>query len=223
MSAEGLSRLTSAVIYDVMTFDLAYDRQFALKNEIRLATGTKVVGPAFTVAGQFTPNRLSKYEERARVIDMLEHMSAGVIEVLQPNYAGPLGSWGDFTATLVRKFGCTGAVVDGFTRDIKGLNEMQFSLFCKGTSLVNGFGSGWQISDFQCPVAMPGPLEVPVTVNPGDYVVGDDDGVVIVPREMIDDVVEHAIRRLDREEDLKAQLAQDGLTPADLKKTIFEW
>jgi regulator of RNase E activity RraA len=175
------------------------------------------------VQGRYTPNRLASYEERAVVISMLEHMRPGVIEVLQPNYAGPLGSWGDFTATLVRKFGCAGAVVDGYTRDIRGLREMDFGLYCKGTCLVNGFGSGWQIAEYQVPIDMPGPLGVPVRVNPGDYILGDEDGVVVVPAALVPEVAERGARRLDREAELKAQLASDELGIAGLRKTIFDW
>jgi regulator of RNase E activity RraA len=218
-----LERLTTAVVYDVLTFDLRYPGQFMLSNEIRMMTGGRICGPAFTVQGRYTPNRMADYEEQAVVISMLEHMRPGVIELLQPNYAGPLGSWGDFTATLVRQHGCAGAVVDGFTRDMRGLREMNFSLYCKGTSLVNGFGSGWQIVEYQTPIDMPGPLGMPVRVNPGDYVLGDEDAVVVIPASLLDDVAEKGARRLDREADRKEMLARDALKAADLKKTIFDW
>lgn len=194
-----------------------------LSREFSQFTGGSICGPAFTVQGKFTPNRLAKYEERAVVIDMLAAMEQGVIEVLQPNYQGPLGSWGDFTATLVKHYGCVGAVVDGYTRDIAGLRQMDYPLYCKGTSLVNGFGSGWQIDNFQQETVMPGPLDMPVKVRPGDYVVGNEDGVVIVPMELINEVAEFADKRLKREEELKAELATGKLTLEYLKTTIFDW
>lgn len=215
--------LNPSVVYDVLTYDVKWKRQFMLSNEISLKTGGSICGPAFTVHGVFTPNRLAPYEERAVVIDMLGAMSEGVVEVLQPNYQGPLGSWGDFTATLVRHYGCVGAVVDGNTRDIAGLREMDFPLYCKGTSLVNGFGSGWQIDGFLEPVSMPGPSGMPVVVNPGDFIVGNDDGVVVVPHSILDETAGYARKRLDREAALKEELGKGKLTQAYLKTTIFDW
>ncbi len=220
---EKIKQLNPSVVYDVMTYDIKWPGQFMLSNEIGLRTGTAICGRAFTVQGKYTPNRLAEYRERAVVIDMLEAMEEGVIEVLQPNYTGPLGSWGDFTATLVKHYGCVGAVVDGNTRDLAGLREMNYPLYCRGTSLVNGFGSGWQIDNFQQDIIMPGPLGMPVNVSPGDYVVGNEDGVVIVPADIIDDVAGHAARRLAREEELKAELAGGKLTREYLKTTIFDW
>lgn len=220
---QDIDKLSPAVVYDVMTFDLKYDGHFMLDTEIRLFAGKRIAGPAFTVYGKYTPNRLSDYEERAVVIDMLSAMSDGVVEVLQPNYAGPLGCWGDFTASLVRKYGCRGAVVDGFTRDVKGLGEMEFPTFCRGTNLINGFGSGWQIDGFQEVVTMPGHLGVPVSVAPGDCVIGDADGVVVVPRDMVDDVTGLGLKRLERERELKAMLDSGQLPQKELKTTIFDW
>jgi regulator of RNase E activity RraA len=215
--------LTSAVIHDVMVYDVKYKGHFMLVDDIKMITGTKICGPAFTVTGEITFNRLAEYEEKARVIDMLSHFQSGEIEVLQPKYAGPLGTWGGFTAKLVRKFGCVGAVIDGYTRDVRELNEMGFSTYCRGTNLINGFGSGWQIMEFKVPITMPGPLGTPVSVNPGDYIVGDEDGVVRVPKEMIDDVAEFSEKRLARERYLAKQLDADAIPLEDWKKTIFDW
>lgn len=224
MKATGTDILTSAVVHDVLVYDLHYKGYFILSNEIKFMTGAGPVrGPAYPVTGAFNFNRLAKYEEKARVIDMLDSFQEGDIEVLQPRYDGPVGTWGGFTARLVREFGCAGAVVDGYTRDVEQLRELGFPLCCKGTNVVNGFGSGWQIADFNCSVQMPGVLGTPVEVRPGDWVIGDEDGVVVVPVELLDDVVDHATKRLEREEDLVGQLKNKAMTPDDWKKTIFDW
>ena len=215
--------LSSAVVHDVMVYDMHYKEHFMLSNDIKLLTGKPVSGRAFTVRGEFTFNRLADYEELARVIDMLPHFTKGDIEVLQPGYGGPLGTWGGFTAKLVAKYGCRGAVVDGYTRDIGQLQQMEFSVFCKGTNLINGFGSGWQIVDFQSPIDMPGLLGTTVSVRPGDFIVGDEDGVVVVPTELLEEVVDHAHKRLAREDELGALLDEDTLSLAEWKKTIFDW
>lgn len=224
MNNAGLNILASAVVHDVLVYDLHYKGNFILSNDIRYMTGVKPVrGRAFPVTGAFNFNRLAKYEEKARVIDMLEHFQKGDVEVLQPRYSGPLGTWGGFTARLVSEHGCSGAIVDGYTRDVAQLKELQFPLCCKGTNVINGFGSGWQIVDFNCAIQMPGILGTPVDVRPGDWVIGDEDGVVIVPANMLDDVVEYSSRRLQREEYLVTQLKNKSMTHDDWKKTIFDW
>jgi regulator of RNase E activity RraA len=100
---------------------------------------------------------------------------------------------------------------------------MKFPTFCRGTNLINGFGSGWQIAGFQEDIIMPGHLGVPVTVRPGDWIIGDADGVVVVPRERIDEVTEFGMKRLRREEELKSMLDSGELSGSAIKETIFEW
>ena len=220
---EDITNLSAAVIYDVLALDLKFKEPFLLDTNIKLISGKKIFGPAFTVQGKYMFNRTDNYVEMAKVIEMLEHIPTESIEVLSCGYSGPVASWGDFTASLVAKYGCIGAVTDGFTRDVKGLNEMDFSLFCKGTCCINGFGSGWQIVDYLCPIEMPGHLGTKVKITPDDYIFGDDDGVLLIPGNLIEQILELGDKRLKKEEFYKKKIKNNDFSIEEMKKSIFEW
>ena len=85
-----------------------------------------------------------------------------------------------------------GSVVDGAVRDIEEIREMGFPCFA---SIVSPLGSA---------KATPGSINIPiqcggVLVNPGDIVVGDDDGVVVIPRKIASDILTKAKKRIEKE------------------------
>jgi regulator of RNase E activity RraA len=93
------------------------------------------------------------------------------------------------------KRGVAGVVVDGAARDVRGLRELGFPTFCSGVT-PRIFGSQG-----------PGAINIPIAcggvpVNPGDIVLGDDDGVVVVPRDDAERVLalteEHLLGELER-------------------------
>ncbi|KAI8973600.1 ribonuclease E inhibitor RraA/Dimethylmenaquinone methyltransferase [Mycotypha africana] len=82
--------------------------------------------------------------------------------------------------------GCLGVVIDGRVRDLNEHREMQFPVFARSHSILpqNAFV---RPSEIQVPITLS--RESPVVVHPGDILVADVDGVVCVPRDMIDAIV----------------------------------
>ena len=95
--------------------------------------------------------------------------------------------WGELLSTAARYRGARGVVIDGVARDIKLIREMGFPVFAKGVNPISSKGRVIAV-DSACPVEISG-----VMVHPGDLVVADIDGVVVVPKGLIDEVVEKAL------------------------------
>jgi len=95
------------------------------------------------------------------------------------------GIWGELLSTAARNSGCAGAIVDGAVRDIARMTAMEFAVFARGACVYDSLHRQ-RVVDLDVPVELDG-----VRFSPGDLVIADSDGVVVVPRE-----IEHAaIRR----------------------------
>jgi regulator of RNase E activity RraA len=123
------------------------------------------------------------------------------------------GIFGDILALRLQLRGVAAIVSDGPMRDVAQLREMELPIYCNGAAspptLTVHFGA-----DLDCPIACGG-----VAVIPGDVIVGDDDGVVVVPRGLADEVARDALEQEELEVYLKAQIAAGkpigGVYPAD--------
>ncbi|TXL65637.1 RraA family protein [Cerasibacillus terrae] len=100
---------------------------------------------------------------------------------------------GDFVVGMMKTLELGGLVVDGVIRDIIDIKKLNFPVFSKGTTVSSGGKNG------------PGETNVPiscggVSVHPGDIVVGDVDGVVIVPKEQAEDVLKRAKEKMTKDD-----------------------
>lgn len=119
--------------------------------------------------------------------------------------------WGELLSTACMASGALGAVVDGYARDRRAVRRLGFPVFCLGADPrdINGRGEV---------VAHRVTVEVDkVTVAPGDLVVGDGDGVVIVPELLINDVVGAALRK-GRLEGRFRRAVRRGMPPSEAFK-----
>ena len=100
--------------------------------------------------------------------------------------AQPLAHWGEIMTATAQQRHCVGAIVDGYYRDTSQVLAREFPVWGVGAYGASA-GSRAIVTDFRVPITCGG-----VTVTPGDLVVADRDGVVVVPRDIEDDVMAEA-------------------------------
>lgn len=175
---------------------LVYDAMESLKLKGRamqsgiypLIHTMKVAGPAFTCHGVSTPSRDVKAHDIR--LGMLKSMTEGCIQIRDTQGDTYCGHFGEISATAAMAQGCSGAVIDGSTRDSNYLIEMGFPTFCRFRNPVEAFGR-FMIVDYQIPINVKG-IDGLLLVTPGDYIFGDNDGIVVVPEKHTIEVLEIA-------------------------------
>lgn len=110
--------------------------------------------------------------------------------------------WGELLSTAARYRGARGTVIDGVARDIKLIKDMSYPVFSRGVSPLSSKGRVMAV-DYGCPVMVGG-----VLVNPGDLVVADVDGVAVVPKDIVDEVIEKALEVVEGETMTRKELKE---------------
>jgi regulator of RNase E activity RraA len=192
-------KLFVALISD--TLDAAGVTNQALPARIRpLDTGLKMVGRArtglFMDVYDVQPDE-NPYELEIALIDSLR---PGDVAVMACAASGRIAPWGELLSTASRERGAVGALMDGYVRDTHAIAAMRFPVFHGGIAPLDSKGRG-KIMAIDVPVECAG-----VRVCPGDLVVGDADGVVVVPRAVEAQVLEAAFTKLQSERNTLSDL-----------------
>ena len=167
-----------------------------------ITKGVRICGPAFTVQCHPRDNlMLHKALERAQPGDILVASVGGYYEA---------GYWGGLMATsaMAKKIG--GLAIDGCVRDSEEMIRMGFPIFCRGFCIQGTGKTGLGLINH--PTLFGG-----VMVNPGDLILGDDDGMVVVDRTECKTVLEKAIERVEMEKKKSVQLAT-GVSSVEFNK-----
>jgi regulator of RNase E activity RraA len=115
--------------------------------------------------------------------------------------------FGEMSSQLAYSHGCRGMLIAGNCRDTQYILRMpDFPVFSFGTR-PNAFG-GWIITDINVPISLPGHLTHYVTVNPGDFVFGDNDGVQLIPARLVDEVLLRVEATFEKENEERRLLAE---------------
>lgn len=126
----------------------------------------------------------------------------GDVLVIDANEYTEAGLWGELISTSCKEHGLQGTVIDGAARDTNKIEELDYPVYARAVSPKGSYK------------AHPGSINIAVscgglTVEPGDIVVGDDEGVAVVKPEYAEDVLEAAKDKLNSEAEMKERL-QDG-------------
>ena len=146
--------------------------------------GVRFIGPAYTITGE--SHRWSGGGDRAKLA-AIDAMVPGVVPVWAGNDIQGVCCFGDLLSEAMKARGCAGVVVDGGVRDLGYLKTLELSMMVRYRTPAQAIGR-WRVSDRQIPVRVRGALEDWVTVTPGDIVVADDDGVIIVAAGFVDEI-----------------------------------
>ena len=140
----------------------------------------------------------------------MDQLGEGEIYVLVTRGEYNCAVFGELFATAINQRKGAGVLLDAYARDIKQLKEMDFPLFYRGKNPKTSKGR-CEINECQIPVVMDG-----VTINPGDYIFGDCDGVVIIPKELIEEVLDRAFALIKDEDRVR-----DGLLSGDSLEKVY--
>lgn len=203
-------RLYTGLVYDAME-SIGLSGRAMGSGIYPLLHTMKVAGPAFTVHGISTPSRDQKIHDIR--LGMFGSMTKGCIQIRDTQGDLSCGQFGEISATAAHAVGCIGAVIDGSTRDSNYLIEMGFPTFCRFRNPVEAFGRFMAV-DYQIPIYVQG-IDGKIIVYPGDYLFGDNDGVVIVPKDRTLEVLEIAEKWFEAEGKSRKAMA-NGKNPFDV-------
>ncbi|MHA1547911.1 MAG: RraA family protein [Alphaproteobacteria bacterium] len=202
---EKLEACYTGVAHDVMRARGL--RNFTLPSDMTPLIPDKVLcGPAFTIQGHVDETA----DDDATLLawtGLLSQSRAGHVWVSQP-HDHTISHMGELSAETLMKRGVLGCVVDGAIRDARFLKDIGFQAWRRfhtprdivGMWLPTGFDVEIMIGD--------------VVIRPGDYVLGDLDGMVRVPRELAADIAEEAVAAMQTENKVRTAIL-DGVDPQE--------
>lgn len=182
---ERLNHLPAAAVSDIQrNLQATYAMDAAIRS---LVPGVHLAGPAFTALGR-AGSIITVHKALMEAPPGSVMVVGGGEAFQQPNGA----LFGKMMATQAKLRGIAGLVADGNVRDIADLRELRFPVFARGATPHVGMNR--TVGQTQVPVPCGG-----IIVNPGDYVVGDDDGVVVIPASLVEQIVAGAEEHVHKE------------------------
>jgi regulator of RNase E activity RraA len=205
---ERFAAIYTAAIADILDARGYHDQ--TLPPGIRpLERGMRLAGPAYTVKGgpASSPDAAAYDAAIRRVLAMLGDVPAGHVAIYACNQ-DVSAHLGELSVTSLAARGVAGCVLDGGCRDIGFMLGQGFPVFTRFVTPEDSTWR-WELEATQVPVTI-GRVEV----EPGDWVVGDDDGVVVVPQAIAEDVLAEAERKAATESEIRVAV-RDGIPPLE--------
>jgi 4-hydroxy-4-methyl-2-oxoglutarate aldolase len=144
-------------------------------------------------------------------IAAMDSLGPGDVAVHSTDAAGTNAPWGELMSTVAKRNGAVGCVCDSNIRDCQKIIAMEFPVFYAGIRPLDSLGRG-RVMAYDVPVRCGG-----VLVNPGELVFADFDGVVVLPRDMEDEVLARAFDKVTKENHSRRDLLN-----GDSLRTVFD-
>lgn len=172
----------------------------------------KLAGWAYTIRGQMTPYPMGGDADKMKAC---QGLGDGEVSVWSGDGEG-ICYFGELIAIGMKERGCTGALVDGGIRDIRWIGEQGFPVYARYRTPVQSIGR-WKVTACQVAVFLRGATTTHVRVDPGDFILADEDGAIVIPSALVEQVLAEAERLTIVERDIRVELKK-GLTLADALK-----
>ncbi len=160
--------------------------------------GMRVAGPALTVKG--TPTIVHKDEYLQVAVEAYAALQPGQVVVYDTSNDPGSAHWGEMISTATQAKGCGGAVIDGGLRDVEAIAELGFPVFARYKTPADIRGR-WRYVEINVPIRISD-----VLIRPGDWAVGDANGVVIIPQDLATEVLLAAEQVMDTERKIWEEL-----------------
>lgn len=188
------TRLRSALASDALD-SLGFRNQCLSSGISTLRQGDVLVGRAFPV--QIDPVTEVPEVSYVGLLAALDAIQPDDVYVAAVGAEANVAIWGELVTTVCQSRGAAGAVCDGFARDTSIIRGVDFPVFSRGTVPTDSNGRS-EVRAHNVSVVIDN-----VTVNPGDLVIADDDGVAIVPADLIEKVVAMALEKDAQESEFR--------------------
>jgi len=191
-------RLYAAVVSDILD-DLGH-RDHVLDPAIR------PLGDAAVIAGWANPFLVAEIDEipaapYAGEIGALDDISPWEVVLVAAGGSARAACWGELFSTAARSRGARGTLVDGYCRDARAIAALGYPVWCRGTLPLDAKGRT-AVTAWRQPAVVGG-----LPVRPGDLVVADADGAVVVPGGLARETVGRALEKVSKENGVRNALA----------------
>ena len=180
--------------------------------------GKKIAGPAVTL--KYVPEIVKPaqaFQEKARAKladrDAYALTEPGDVVVIDGGARGDISAMGGLSTLIAKKYGLAGNIVDCGVRDVAEMKNLDYPVWSRGVTPITG-KFRFEALEINGPVVCGG-----VSVKPGDVVVADDTGVVIIPQKIVEEVIRRAIEASEKEERL-TRVIRDGSSVEEMKKVL---
>jgi 4-hydroxy-4-methyl-2-oxoglutarate aldolase len=208
--AHRLERTYTGAVYD--TLRAMGHANCVLPATIRpIDSGFSLAGPVWTVSGHYEEG-LDPHETLLGWTTLLSKAPKGHVVVCQPNDS-TIAHMGELSAETLKLRGVLGYIVDGGTRDVDFIRRIGFRVFCRYNTPLDIVGR-WIPDSYGAAIEIGG-----VSIKTGDFVLADNDGVVVVPKRLARKAVDETEKVL-RTESLMRRALLDGMDPV---KAYRKW
>jgi regulator of RNase E activity RraA len=197
-------RLFTAAVGDVLD-TMGFLHQFLPPGIVPLRQDMVVAGRAMPVLEADCFGRGDRpFGLMLHALDDLKRNEVYIASGGSPRYA----LWGELMSTRAMQLGAAGAVVNGYSRDTRGILGLGFATFSRG-SYAQDQGYRGKVVDFRVGIEIEG-----VAIVPGDIVFGDVDGVLIIPRDAAREAISKALEKVSRESAVRTAIV-NGMSTVD--------
>jgi 4-hydroxy-4-methyl-2-oxoglutarate aldolase len=173
------------------------------------ATAGKLAGWAYTIQGQMAPYPMGGDADKMKAC---QGLTEGDVSVWSGDGDG-ICYFGELIALGMKERGSVGALVDGGIRDVRWIGQHQFPVFARYRTPVQSIGR-WKVNKCQTEVFLRGATSKWVSVKPGDFILADEDGAIVVPQAIVEKVLLESEKLTNNEKQIRVELA-NGLTLAE--------